>query len=225
MKRNTKQDKIEKQRKTFFMIGLIFALLMVFAAFEWKTYEYSIDDRMVRTDFGIIDEDFVEITKHKKPEKPKPVLKPIAAIKEVKNDQDVADVELFNPEVDQLDSVPEFVYTPPEENIEGDEEIFFVVEESPSFPGGTAALYSYLNANAAYTQMAKEANIQGTVYVGFVIEKDGSVSNVTLIRGIGGGLDEVVLEAVRNMSDWNPGKQRGVPVRVDMKLPFKFRLQ
>lgn len=95
----------------------------------------------------------------------------------------------------------------------------------PEYPGGQGALLQYLGSSVRYTQMAKEANIQGTIYVSFVIEKDGTVSNVAILRGLGAGLDEIALEAVRNMLDWSPGKQRGVPVRVEMNVPFKFRLQ
>ena len=73
--------------------------------------------------------------------------------------------------------------------------------------------------------MAREAFIQGTVFVEFIVEKDGSVSTVELKRGLDGGLDEIAIEAVRSMPDWIPGKQRGVPVRVRQVVPFKFKLQ
>jgi len=225
MKTKTKQDKLERQRRTFFLIGLIFALSIVLTAFEWKTYDLS-KDGFTRIEFGIIDNEIIPITKHEKPEPPKPIIKTVVVIKEVDNDTEVDKVELFNPEVEPLDSVPEFIYIPPEDPDEGKDDMpFLVVEKMPEFPGGNEALMAYLSSNTKYTQIAIEASITGTVYVSFIVEKDGSVSTVEILRGIGGGLDEVALEAIRKMPDWSPGKQRGIPQRVNMKVPFKFKLQ
>ncbi len=225
MKTKTRHDRLEKQRKTFFLIGLIFALIVVLSAFEWKTYDITLEG-FTRSSVGIIDDELIIITKHDKPEPPKPIIQPVAVIKEVDNTTEVPDVELFNPEADPQDSIPEYTFDPIDEPDGTDVDIpFRVVEKMPEFPGGNEALYAYLYSKASYTQMAKEANIQGTVYVGFIVEKDGTVTTVTLERGIGGGLDEIVLEAVRNMPDWSPGKQRGIPVRVMMVVPFKFKLQ
>lgn len=225
MKTKTKQDRLEIQRKIFLQIGFIIVLALVLTAFEWKTYDVSLTD-LSPTNSGVIDDDLPLITRHNKPPPPPPKVKPLAALNEVDNDNDVEDIDLFNPETDQLDSIPDYVYIPPEDPDEGfDDLIFLVVEQQPSFPGGDEALYKYLASKARYTQLAREVNIQGTVHIEFVIEKDGSVSNVTLRRGIGGGLDEVALEAVRSMPDWTPGKQRSVPVRVSMVVPFKFKLQ
>ena len=225
MKTETKQDRLEKQRKIFLQIGFIIALALVLTAFEWKTYEISLTD-LSSTNYGVIDDELIMITRHDKPMPPPPKVKPVAALKEVDNDTDVEDIELFDPETDQLDSIPDYVYIPPEDPDEGLDELpFLAVEQMPEFPGGERVLYEYLRSNTRFTQLAIEANIQGAVYIGFVIEKDGSVSNVTLVRGIGGGLDEVALSAVRSMPDWTPGKQRGIPVRVSMVVPFKFKLQ
>jgi len=225
MNRELKQDRIDKQKRTFFMIGLIFALSIVLTAFEWKTYDITRDD-FTRTSFGIVDDELILITKHEKPEPPKPIIKPVVVFKEVDNNTEVEDIELFNPEAEPLDSIPEFVYIPFEDPDEGkDNDFFLAVEQMPEFPGGNEALMVYLASNTKYTRMAIEAGITGTVYISFIVGKDGSVSTVELLRGIGGGLDEVALEAIRNMPDWNPGKQRGIPQRVNMKVPFKFQLQ
>ena len=138
----------------------------------------------------------------------------------------MAEVELFDPEADQNDAVPEFIYTPPEEPEEGQGIDFVRLPEiRPEFPGGDIALIKYLGSKIYYTQMAKEAGIQGTVFVEFVVEKDGSISSVSIKRGIGGGLDEIALTAVSGMPLWSPGKQRGIPVRVPMIVPIKFKLQ
>lgn len=103
-------------------------------------------------------------------------------------------------------------------------EIFVVVEESPQFPGGEEGRVEYLQKNIIYPEKAEKNGIEGTVYVTFVVERDGSTSNVRILRGIGGGCDEVALEAVRNMPDWKPGKQKGRPVRVQFNMPLKFKL-
>lgn len=224
MKKRTKQDVLDSYRRIFFLIGLILALGAVLMAFEWKTYEKNksmFDPRAVI----ILDEDMTKITKHEEPEKPKPKIEPVSVLKEVENDVEVEDIELFNPEADQTDSIPEYVYEEIEEEDGVTEDLPFIwAEEMPEFPGGEEALYKYLADNSKFTDMAREAQIQGVVYVEFVVEKDGSVSNVQLKRGIGGGLDEIALEVVRNMPNWSPGKQRSVPVRVAMVLPFRFKL-
>lgn len=105
------------------------------------------------------------------------------------------------------------------------QEIFTVVEEQPGFPGGDEARIQFLHENIKYPQLAKESGIQGTVYVNFVVEPDGSVSNVTVLRGIGGGCDEEAVRVVKAMPKWAPGKQRGRPVRVSFNMPIKFTLQ
>jgi protein TonB len=104
-------------------------------------------------------------------------------------------------------------------------EVFLIVEEPPTFPGGDAALYKWLGENLKYPEEAKELGIQGRVFVSFVVEPDGSPSNVVVKRGIGGGCDEEAIRIVKAMPKWSPGKQRGQPVRVQFNLPIKFTLQ
>jgi protein TonB len=104
-------------------------------------------------------------------------------------------------------------------------EIFTVVEEQPQYPGGEAALMKYLQENIKYPEEAKELGIQGRVFVTFVVEVDGSITDVKVLRGIGGGCDQEAVRVVKSMSKWIPGKQRGVPVRVQFNLPIKFTLQ
>jgi len=95
----------------------------------------------------------------------------------------------------------------------------------PEFPGGEGALHQYLAENIKYPQMAKESGIQGRVFVTFVVERNGKVTDVKVLRGIGGGCDEEAIRVVQNMPSWTPGKQRGKPVRVQFNLPVKFTLQ
>lgn len=102
------------------------------------------------------------------------------------------------------------------------DEIYQIVEEMPSFPGGEQKLLDFLSKNTHYPSEAREQGIHGRVFVGFVVEPDGSISNVKLLRGIGGGCDEEAVRAVQSLPKWNPGKQKGKSVRVSYMLPINF---
>lgn len=102
--------------------------------------------------------------------------------------------------------------------------IFTVVEEQPEFVGGDVARIEYLSSNIKYPPMAKETGIQGTVYVTFVVNENGKVTDVRLLRGIGGGCDEEAIRVISGMPAWKPGKQSGKAVRVQYNLPVKFTL-
>lgn len=104
-----------------------------------------------------------------------------------------------------------------------EEESFVVVEEMPEFPGGMAKLTEYLAKNIKYPQAARENGIQGRVFVNFVVERDGSISNVKVMRSLGGGCDEEAVRVVKSMPKWEPGKQRGKAVRVSYNLPINFK--
>ena len=104
-------------------------------------------------------------------------------------------------------------------------EVFTIVEEMPSYPGGDQKMYEYLGKNIKYPQIARESSIQGRVFVNFVVEPGGSVSNVKVLRGIGGGCDEEAVRVVKSMPKWKAGKQRGKAVRVSYTLPVVFKLQ
>lgn len=106
----------------------------------------------------------------------------------------------------------------------GEEVVFTVVEEMPVYPGGEEARMQYLASNIKYPEAARKQGIQGTVYVTFVIERDGSVTDVRVLRGIGGGCDEEAVRVLSSMPNWTPGKQRGETVRVQFNTPIKFNL-
>lgn len=108
---------------------------------------------------------------------------------------------------------------------EAPKEIFTVVEEQPQYPGGDESRIKYLQDNIKYPDEAKELGVQGKVFVTFVVEVDGSITDVRVLRGIGAGCDEEAIRVVKGMPKWVPGKQRGVPVRVQFNLPIKFTLQ
>lgn len=105
-----------------------------------------------------------------------------------------------------------------------DEKIFDVVEQPPSFPGGQAALMSYLSKSVKYPQEAMEDNVQGRVIVGFIVEKDGSVSNAKIIRGVDSALDKEAIRIVMSMPKWTPGRQNGRNVRTKYNVPVNFKL-
>jgi protein TonB len=98
------------------------------------------------------------------------------------------------------------------------------VEEMPEYPGGRGAMYKYLGENIKYPEKARENKVEGTVYVNFVVQEDGSVASVSILRGVGSGLDEEALRVVRTMPNWKPGKQEGKAVNVQYNLPIKFTL-
>lgn len=106
-------------------------------------------------------------------------------------------------------------------------EIFTVVEQMPEFPGGTAELMKYLQKNISYPQVEKEAGIQGKCYIKFVVQPDGSISNVEVQRGVSGGpgCDKEAVRVVKSMPKWTPGKQNGRAVPVYFNLPVSFRIQ
>ncbi len=102
------------------------------------------------------------------------------------------------------------------------ETIWMVVEEMPLFPGGRPALEKHLRENMRYPEEANRAGIKGTVNIGFVVCRDGSICDPRVLRGIGYGCDEEALRLIREMPRWLPGKQRGQPVPVRYSLPIRF---
>ena len=108
---------------------------------------------------------------------------------------------------------------------EEENKVFDIVEQQPLFPGGTAALMKYLSENTKYPVVAQENGVQGRVTVQFVVEKDGSISDVHVLRGVDPSLDKEAVRVVKSMPRWTPGKQNGITVRVNYRVPVLFRLQ
>lgn len=109
--------------------------------------------------------------------------------------------------------------------VEGELDVYQIVEQMPEFPGGEAELFHYISKNIHYPQEAKEKGIQGRVFIGFVIEKDGSVSNIRNLRGVDSELDAEAIRVVESMPRWKPGMHRGEPVRVSYQIPIVFKLE
>jgi protein TonB len=145
----------------------------------------------------------------------------------VENTAEINDDISIDAEADENTQVEEYkapVMKQVEEEEVEEQQIFMVVENAPAFPGGDGARMKFLQDNIKYPQMARESGIQGTVYVTFVVERNGNVTDVKILRGIGGGCDEEAVRVVQNMPKWEPGKQRGKPVRVQFNMPIKFTL-
>lgn len=106
-----------------------------------------------------------------------------------------------------------------------DNKIFEVVEQSPTFPGGTAALMSWLSQNIKYPVIAAENGVKGRVIVQFVVEKDGSITDVVVVKSVDPSLDKEATRVIKNMPHWIPGRQNGSPVRVRFTVPVTFTLQ
>ena len=226
IKKSPKAD-LESKKLTFTLIGLVLTLFVVWRVFEYKSYDKKTIDGL-QTTVEVIEEEMVEITKQEQPKVQPPQPKPqVTQIQVVEDDVEVEDEIDINAEVDQDEVIEEYEFTPPE--IEEEEiveaEIFKVVEEMPEFPGGAAKLMEYIQKNIKYPMMARESDIQGRVFVNFVVEPDGSISNVTVMRGIGGGCDEEAVRVVNSMPNWKPGKQRGSAVRCAYTVPIIFKLQ
>lgn len=223
IKKDSKHD-LEKIKGLLFQGGLILSLAIVLYAFEWKKTDGGGEDwdQLMVID---IPEEQAEITRQEEPEPPKPE-KTTTELEIVEDDVEVDDDLDINAEDDQDSEVGDFVAPiDDDEPVIVEAEIFTIVEEQPAFPGGEEALFEYLQKNIVYPQMAKESNIQGTVFVTFVVEPDGNISNTRVLRGIGGGCDDEAVRVVKKMPRWAPGKQRGKPVRVQFNLPIKFVLQ
>jgi len=198
--------------------------LIVLGAFSMKSYDKrTIEIVQVAADDA--PEEIIPITEQKVKPPPPPPPRQVTQIKIVDDNVDVEDD--LDIDVEANDDTEFEEYVPPEEEEEEVEEqpIFTVVESMPEFPGGKSALMKYLAQNIKYPPYAKEAGIQGRVFINFVVEKDGSITNVKVLRGIGGGCDEEAVRVVKAMPKWKPGMQRGKPVRVSFNLPVKFTLQ
>lgn len=220
-KRKTSKADLENKKVIFIEIGLVLALAIVLLAFEWKSYEkIEIDELALIIDDT--EEDMIEVTHQDRPPPPPAPVQQTTIIEIVDDDVEIEDEIEIDVEADQEMEIEEYI--PVEEEEEDEAQIFTVVESMPEFPGGEAKMKQYLVKNLKYPQMAKESGIQGKVYVTFVVEKTGHVTDVKVLRGIGGGCDEEAIRVIKNMPNWNAGKQRGKSVRVQFNMPIVFRL-
>jgi len=218
--KKSKNANLEKWRSTNLLIGLLVSLAFVWMSFEYKTYDKEDPiDNLAYVDLG--EEDLIIQTKAPEPVKPPPV-KIYTNMVEVDDDVPVPDIDIDVETGDDDEIEAQIIEDDPVEDVE--EQFFVFVEDLPAFPGGDIARIKFLKNNIKFPVMAIEAGIQGTVYVSFIVEKDGSISHVNVARGIGGGCDEEAVRVIRKMPKWSPGKQRSIPVRVKINVPIKFKL-
>ena len=225
--KKTPRADLEKRRGMFLEIGLVVILAAALVAFNVKSYEKEVKEVSTRTADVEIEADIIQTEQEETP--PPPPEEPEVVATElniVENDaEDIHEIGIVNAEA-RADEALEF--TPVEltkEVEEAEEEVFLVVEEDPEFPGGLDALSKFIADNIKYPQLAKENNITGRVFVSFVVEKDGRVGQVKILRDIGGGCGNEAVRVVKMMPKWKPGKQRGKAVRTQFNLPVNFDLQ
>jgi protein TonB len=220
-KKNPKVD-LNKKTGLFLNIGLVISLLLVITAFEWKFYDQGdlMDLGQVADEF----EDVMEIPPTEQPPPPPPKIQQPEII-EVPDEEEIEEeIEVdLDVEITEETVVEELVFEEPVEE-EVAEEIFTIVEDQPSPKGGMAAFYEYVGKKLKYPAQARRMGIEGKVFVEFVVDKDGSITDVKAIKGIGAGCDEEAIRVIQTAPKWNPGKQRGRPVKVRMILPITFKL-
>ena len=206
---------LERKRGLFLQIGLVIALLVVLGAFEYKTYE-KIAYNLGALSLDDLEEEIIPITKQEvKPPPPPPP--PPEIIEIVEDDVVIEDeIEIEDTESDEDEEI-EIIE-------EDDDEFFMVVENMPIFPGGDLGLMKYIQKHVKYPAIAKEYNITGKVYVSFIVDKSGSVTNVKIVRGVDKNLDAEAVRVVKSLPKYKPGKQRGKSVRVMFTIPINFTL-
>ena len=219
LKKNPKAD-LNLQRTLFFQIGLCVALAGTLYAFNWREGESK------AASLGTLKlDDLTEMEVPQTEQKVAPPPPPPPPTLEVVADEEVIEEdEIASTEVTQETRV-EVVVTEVEEETASEPEIFTVVEEMPSFPGGDQELLKFMAENTKYPPLARENGLQGIVVVTFMVDERGRIDKVSVLRGIGGGCDEEAIRVVKSMPRWTPGRQRGMPVRVQYNLPFRFTLR
>ncbi len=222
VKKAPKAD-ISKRSAMIAMVGLIISLSITLTAFEWKTY-----DTGELMDLGLADEDFeelMEIPPTEQPPKKPPVVKQPKII-EIPDEEEIEeDIEIdIDVDITEETEIEDIVFEEEPEDEEADK-VFLVVEEDATFPGGMGQWNKFLKKNLKYPRQAKRMGIEGNVYLSFIVSKDGSISDITVSRGIGGGCDEEAVRVLKSSPRWKPGKQRGQAVIQRMNLRVVFRLK
>lgn len=226
-KKSPKAD-LENKRNIFLMLGLVIALGITLLAFEWTT-KPSKADSLGSVQTQVVEEEIIPITREQevKPPPPPPPPKVVEVLNIVEDDVEIEDeLEIEDSEANDETFIDVAPVIQTEEETEADEaQVFFIVEDMPEFPGGELALRKYIANAIKYPVIAQENGIQGKVYVTFVVDKDGSVSDARIARGVDPSLDKEALRVVNILPKWKAGKQRGKPVRVSYTVPINFVLQ
>jgi len=225
VKKSKKAD-LEGKKSTWLLVGYVLILAILFVAFEW-----SERDMKVTTDTGIaevvFEEEMIPITEQEQKVTPPPPEAPKVeeVLEIVENDANVEESTIQAS--DDMDKAVEIKYVAPvvEEEDPEEQQIFQIVEEMPEFPGGMAECLKFLAKNLKYPTIAQENGVQGRVIIQFVVNKDGSIVEPVVARGVDPYLDKEALRVVSTMPKWKPGKQLGKAVRVKYTVPVTFKLQ
>ncbi|MGM9836907.1 MAG: energy transducer TonB [Paludibacteraceae bacterium] len=223
--KKSQQASLEDKKIIYVLMGFVFVLSVCYVAFEWTEKEVT---KYEVTDTEFLFEEEVEIqqtTQETTPPPPPPAVQEVEVLNVVEDDVETESIEI-NTEDDK--DVEVVIAAPVEAPVEEEEEevVFVVVETMPEFPGGQQALFKYLSENVKYPVIAQENGIQGRVICQFVVNKDGAIVDVEVVRSGGDpSLDKEAIRVIKSMPKWHPGKQRGKAVRVKYTVPVNFRLQ
>ena len=222
--KKSKEANLENKKAGFFLIGLVMISAIVGMAFEFKEFkplgdgeeivENRMEDDLV---FDIPQDEEPPPEEDEVAPPPPPVIEP--EIDVVDDDEEVEEYD-FSDMDEPVDDVPDDPIDEPQA-----EEILDFVEVEPSFPGGAAEMARFIQDKVKYPELAKEMGEQGIVYVKFVVNKNGSIEQVKIAKGVSDALDAEAKRVVRSMPRWTPGEQAGKPVRVNFTLPIHFRIQ
>ncbi len=223
--KKSEKASLENDKLIYILMGLVFVLSLVYVALEWTEKEVT---KYEVTDTEFLFEEEVEIqqtTQETPPPPPPPAVQEVEVLNVVEDNVETESIEV-NTEDDKEAEV--VIAAPVEAPVEEEEEevVFVVVESMPEFPGGQQALFKYLSENVKYPVIAQENGIQGRVICQFVVNKDGSIVDVEVVRSGGDpSLDKEAIRVIKSMPKWKPGKQRGKAVRVKYTVPVNFKLQ
>ncbi len=234
IKKSKKAD-LEGQKSTSMLIGYIFALGAMFAAFEWTTRDYKETEPVVYAAYASMEEEVPPVTQpifQAAPPPPAETPQVAEILDIVDNDEEIEEEEIQSTEdTNQAITGPSapvssgFTTGPiATGEVSDEEEIFQVVEQMPEFPGGMQKLLEYLGKNIHYPSMAQENGIQGRCIIEFVVNKDGSIVDPKVVKSLDPSCDKEAMRVVKSMPKWKPGLQRGKPVRVRYTVPVSFRL-
>lgn len=219
---------LEQHKSTWMLIGFILVFAILFVAFEWTATEKKHTGEIVSAGILLEEEIMVPITMpEKKVVPPPPQAKQITEILEIVEDEaEIEESELAS--VEETGEVVEIadVGNVVVEDIPEEEPILQIVENMPEFPGGMPALMKYLRDNINYPRISREQNSQGRAFINFVVNSDGSIQDVEVLRSSSDiHLDKEAVRVVSAMPKWNPGRQAGKAVRVRFTLPVTFKLK
>lgn len=226
--KKAKKANLERNRGIFLQLGLILVLSLVLIAFEWTTRPNTDDDEklVAETTFEVEE---MQVTRREEQPKPEPQeqQKVTEILNIVEDDVDIDDDFDFDVEAD---ASTEFEFTGFVDDMEEEfeeEEVFYIVEDMPTFNGGEPAVEfrKYIAQNLRYPDIAAENGISGRVIVQFAVNKQGRVVDAVVVAGVDPALDKEAIRVVTTSPPWTPGKQRGKPVKVLFTFPINFVLQ